>query len=148
MQDYKYKYEKYKTKYLKIKESLKNNMSGGADDKNKDNKKNNKKNNKNDPVIKVNCIEVHQKENDDKFFKGELCKTPPIKIKFHSEEVKLSFIVKSLIRLVNKSLKTKDVKTVEVTEKEKKMKKYDGKDLSEIINLNKKNNYDKIVIRL
>lgn len=146
MQDYKYKYEKYKTKYLKIKESLKNNMSGGADDKN--NKKNNNTNNKNDPVIKVNCIEVHQKEDDKKFFKGELCKTPPIKIRFHSEEVKLSFIVKSLIRLVNKSLKTKDVKTVEVTEKEKKMKKYDGKDLSEIINLNKNNNYDKIVIRL
>ena len=142
--DFEHKYNKYKSKYLQLKGLLstyegsgflKKNMSGGAIKDNKDD----------DNTLKVKCVEVYQDDEEHKF-KGIMCKTPPIKIKFKTDEVKTAFLVKSLLRLVNKSLRIKFVKKVEIIEG-KKTKEYKGDELSDNIKISEQKVIDKIIIK-
>jgi len=141
--DFEHKYNKYKSKYLQLKTLLstyegsgflKKNMSGGS-----------KKEKENNNTLKVKCVEVYQDDEEHKF-KGIMCKTPPIKIRFKTDEIKTAFLVKSLLRLVNKSLRIKFVKKVEIIEG-KKTKEYTGDKLSDNIKISEQGVIDKIIIK-
>ena len=141
--DFEYKYNKYKSRYLQLKALLstykgsgflKKNMSGGAKEKKED-----------ENTLKIKCVEVYQDDDEHKF-RGIMCKTPPIGIRFKTDEIKTAFLVKSLLRLVNKSLRIKFVKKVEITEN-KKTKYYEGDKLDNLIKISERGVIDKIIIR-
>lgn len=151
--NHEYKYNKYKSKYLKLKSLVgdinipldkKYSLKGGA--KKDTHKKNNDNDKENNNILKVNCIEVVQ-EDENESFKGSMCKTPSIKIRFHSSDVSLAFIVKSMLRLINKSLRIKNVKSVEIKHGDKK-DSYKGDNLSKMIDLKKINSFDSVIIKL
>lgn len=154
MTDYQEKYNKYKSKYIQLKNYLgtfKHEfssdseynfiMNGGTKQ-----KKEKSINHTEQNVLGIDCIEIHQNEKD-KMFKGVMCKSPSIKIRFKTDTIKLAYLVKSCMRLVNKSLPMKSVKKVEITI-DKDVQSYDGDKLSEDFNINKKNSITKIIIHL
>lgn len=145
MANYEYKYNKYKSKYLKLKAYMDTitQQNGGGD---KNDKKDKKLDNKDEYTVQVDCIEIYRDDQDRKS-KEILCKTPPIKIRFHTPQIKIAFLIKSLMRLINKNHNIRFVKSVEIIEnKDKKI--YDGDKLGEDIDLTQKNSFKSVTIKL
>ena len=141
MDKWEHQYRKYKTKYLKLKASLQNNLEGGA--KKKAEKKAPVKSKSDDRVvIKVNCVNVEQKK-EDLHFEGRVCKTPPINAKL--AEPKLHKLVKMALRFLNKRLRMSDVQKVELVVNGKK-KTYKGDALD--VDLKGVENVDEINVQM
>ena len=127
--DFEYKYNKYKSKYLKLKGLLSTYESSGFLNQNMEGGSKNKKK-YGDHIFSVNCVEVIQDKKDNKF-KGIMCKTPPIKINFDKDTVKLNVLTKSLVRLINKRIPMKYVTEVIIKQQDKHFK-VDGDKLSNV----------------
>lgn len=131
-----YKYQKYKTKY----ESLLN-QKGGS------NENDSKHRQKGEYLVTVKCVQVVQK-NKTHSYDGRICKSPPIKMNFHEQNLKLSAIVKAYLRFVNKKMMMKYVTDVEIKQN-KKSKKVKGDKLGEeTIDIGKNNEIEEIVIKM
>ncbi len=105
---------------------------------------NNQKNKEDRLSLRTLCVKVIQEKEDLKF-KGTICKTPPIRIHVSNENTKWTKIIKALIKYVNEHLKMSDIKKIE-TVKGKDKNVINGDKLDFIINVNKINDFDEIII--
>jgi len=97
-------------------------------------------------ILHVKCVIVEQKSDESKFT-GSMCKDPPLKIRFHEENVPMVKVVKSLLRFVNKSFRMKDVKEVQITQAGKKTK-VKGDKIEGSVDLSGETLYDEVKILL
>jgi hypothetical protein len=118
-------------KYSKKLEEAKNQMDGGAkdDSKNKPERKERKDRPESKHVLRVECVEVDQK-NENVKYNSRTCKTPPMNIRLSEENNKLSYIAKIILNYVNKRLRTKEIKELHYTVN-KKTTKVSGDKLGE-----------------
>lgn len=148
--DYKEKYEKYKSKYLTKKAEIDIQKGGVKKDTKKTLKKDkkDKKENKDKDakfIFKTHCVEVlRDNKGEEEKFHGTICRTPGLKIRFKTEDVKLPFLVKSLLRIVNKGLRMKYVKEVKLIKGKKETKIKGDKLNDEKVDLSLE--YEKVLI--
>ena len=142
-------YQKEFEKYLKRKQT------GGADEptsseesevsnENNENSENNDRRERGRFLVQIKTIHVEQDEEEHKF-KGVITKSPPIKMRFHEQEIKMATLVKAALRFVNKNMRMKFIKEVQVTQGKKK-DKMKGDKIDGTVDLNDEPVYDEIKI--
>ena len=145
MEYYQKEYKKYREEYLRKKQS------GGADEStdesvDSDTKSDTegKRRERGKFIVQIKSIHVEQNEKEHKF-KGVMTKTPPIKMSFHEKEIKMATLVKAALRFVNKNMRMKFVKEVEIS-KGKNKDKMKGDKLEGTVDLEDEPVYDEIKI--
>ena len=135
------KYEKYKIKYLELKEEnqkLKS-QNGGGDEKQK------KKYEGESYILNVKSINIKQK--GEYTYDVSMSRKPAFRIRFYTKSVPKAKVIKSILHFVNKNLRMKFVKNVTITQGKKK-DKLAGDKLEGEIDISKEITIDDITINM